>query len=117
MKYSYGDNAPQGVYAFAGLSFQPSFKEVLGMHPDALEEANKSLSRNAIMLIGSFTMLAGSAMMLSDTLNDVKDLSNDEFPDDSNSTTPLIVIVAGGVLYIAGALSSGDHLTNARAHV
>ena len=112
LKYSYGNNASQNVYTFSGLNFKPHFKDLLGQHPDALQEANKALPYNFIAVMGYLTLVAGSALGLANALEDAEDVSNDRLPEDSSDSTDLVLIIVGGVVGATGSILGHMHLEN-----
>lgn len=111
-KFVYNGQAPQKVYGFWGFSFKPEFQEVLSLHPEAFNEARKAYPYNTLKFVGALGLVAMSAKLLINTINESQEISQGRLADGSSNTTDFILIGAAGTLTIVSGILSKKHLTN-----
>ena len=99
---------------YAGLEIHPDFKAILSTNPEALAEAKKAAGYNGIALIGSSVVLAGSVMLLMDTLQQKEDVEQgDASTSDEVDMTPLYVMIGGTLISIVANNKFKTHWDNA----
>lgn len=109
-RYTYGNAEPQKIFTPIGLSFTDEFEEVLSQEPAALREARKAHMYKGISLAGNLTMVAGSVLLLVNTLDDAAAVSDDRLPESSTDLRPLGLVIAGAALASIGAILSKHKL-------
>ncbi len=112
LKFIYNGQTPQKVYGFWGFTFKPEFQEILSQHPDALKEAKKAYPYNVLGFVGALGLVAVSAKLLIDSINDSQEISNGRLVDDSSSTTDVVLLGAAATITIVSVSLSKKHLEN-----
>lgn len=111
-KFVYNGQAPQKVYGFWGFSFKPEFQEVLSLHPTAFNEARKAYPYNTLKFIGALGLVAMSAKLLINAIDESQEISQGRLADGGSNTTDFILIGAAGTLTVVSGILSKKHLTN-----
>jgi len=91
-----------------GSAFSSEFREVLALHPDALREAESANTARSMILLGNVVMIAGSLIMLGDTMNQADNLEQE--PDYGRS---LGLVLVGAVISMTAGSSYRNRLNNA----
>ena len=110
IKYSLNGQKLKDIYTFSGMDCRPHFKKIISRYPEAFKKIKTSYTYNGVALAGSAVMLLGSVLMLSNTLQEAKDVNNGKLTSSSNDSSPLLLVVGGAVLTLVGGMIAHNHL-------
>jgi hypothetical protein len=112
-KFVYRGGEPQKVSGW--FSYSPEFLELLGTHPAALDEVNRAKPYNVTALVGSVGMVAVSAKILIETINDANDVSEGTIDSDTGSTswTDVGLLAGFGALSVFSLWKANSHVNRA----
>lgn len=112
-KFVYRGGEPQKVSGW--FSYSPEFLELLGTHQTALDEVNRAKPYNVTALVGSVGMVAVSAKILIETINDANDVSEGTIDSDTGSTswTDVGLLAGFGALSVFSLWKANSHVNRA----
>lgn len=110
--YTVNNQSKQPLYS--GMKLHPDFEKVLSENPAALKEAKAAERYNGFALLGSGVMLAGTVMLLMDTLQQKDDVESGDLSS-SNDTdwTPVYVVAAGAGISLISTSALKRHINKA----
>lgn len=109
-KFTIGDEAPQPIYGFSGLSFHSSFEKVLAEHPPALRTARQALIWNGVAYVGAIGLVGASLKILLDTIQEAQDVSEGKLTNEPTDWGVVGFLAASGFVLLTGSIASNSQM-------